>query len=114
MIDIIDSCTIRPSYRSDHSIVEMIISKDNFITGRGTWKFNTSLLKNEEYLRLVNRVIDEEKEKYAAPVYSVNYIKENYNNICFTIDDDSFLEMLFLRLRGETLKFATFEKNESF
>ena len=112
LIDITDSCNIKPSYRSDHSIIEMTISKGHFITGRGTWKLNTSLLKNKEYLQLVNKIIEEEKEKYAVPVYSIDYIKQNYNNICFTIDDDTFLEMIFLRLRGETLKFATFEKKK--
>ena len=50
MADMIDSCNIKPSYRSDHSIIEIKITMDNFIRGRGTWKFNNSLLKNSDYL----------------------------------------------------------------
>ena len=110
MIDIIDSCAIKSSYRSDHSPVEITISLDSFIRGRGTWKFNNSLLKNKDYLNLINQIIDEEKEKYCVPIYNPTYIKENFNDIFFTIDADLFLEILFLRIRGETIKFASFLK----
>ena len=112
MIDIIDSCNIKSSYRSDHSPVEIIISLDNFARGRGTWKFNNSLLQNKDYLNLVNKIIDEEKEKYCLPVYNPNYIKESFNDIVFSVDDDLFLETLFLRIRGETIKFASFLKKK--
>ena len=73
---------------------------------------NNSLLKNEDYLALINRLIDEEKEKYCIPVYNVDYIKEKFKDLTFSIDDDLFLEMLFLKFRGETIKFATFLKKQ--
>ena len=41
------------------------------------------------------------------PIFSINHIKETYNDLTFSIDDDTFLEMLFLRIRGETIKFAS-------
>ena len=62
---------------------------------------------------MINAVIEDEKLKYSLPVYSLNYIKENYNNIKFCIDDDTFLEMLFMRFRGETIRFATHLKKDS-
>ena len=43
---------------------------------------------------------------YALPVYLLDYIKDN--DITFKIDDDTFLEMLFLRIRGETIKFSSY------
>ena len=107
MTDLTGSCSIQPSYRSDHSVLELTISISNFVTGRGTWKLNISLLKNPDYLNMINAVIEDEKLKYSLPVYSLNYIKENYNNIKFCIDDDTFLEMLFMRFCGETIRFAT-------
>ena len=61
MADMIDSCNIKPSYRSDHSIIEIKITMDNFIRGRGTWKFDNSLLKNSDYLDLIGNIINEEK-----------------------------------------------------
>ena len=105
--DIVNSCSIVPSYRSDHSIIEMTITISKSVTGRGTWKLNNSLLKNSDYLNLINSVIEDEKIKYSLPVYNLKYIKENYDNIHFSIDDDTFLEMLFMRIRGETIRFAT-------
>ena len=107
MIDMIDSCDIKPSYRSDHSIIEINLAISNFVIGRGTWKINNSLLKNKEYLALINRVIDDEKERYCLPVYNIHYIKENFADLTFSIDDDLFLEVLFMKIRGETIKFAT-------
>ena len=56
---------------------------------------------------MINAAIEDEKLKYSLLVYSLNYIKENYNNIKFCIDDDTFLEMLFMRFCGETIQFAT-------
>ena len=90
MIDIVDSVDIKPGYRSDHSIVEMQLSIDNFTCGSGTWKFNNSLLKNQDYLNLINKIIMEEKYKYALPVYDLNHIKDNH--ITFSSDDDTFLD----------------------
>ena len=52
---------------------------------------------------MINAAIEDEKFKHSLPVYSLNYIKENYNNLKFCIDDDTFLEMLFMRFRGETI-----------
>ena len=93
MADMIDSCNIKPSYRSDHSIIEIKITMDNFIQGHSTWKFNNSLLKNSDHLDLIGNIINEEKLKYCLPV--CNYIHDSFNNLQFSIDDDTFLEMLF-------------------
>ena len=35
------------------------------------------------------------------------FLKQIPSNITFTIDDDIFLEMLFLRIRGNTIKYAS-------
>ena len=70
MTDIFDNCMIRPSYRSDHSIVELDIIMNNFEIGKGIWKLNVNLLKNIDYINLINNLIDEEKHKYALPVYN--------------------------------------------
>ena len=113
MTDIIDSCEIRSSYRSDHSIIEIHIVISKFKIGKGIWKFNNSLLKNKDYLELVNKIIHEEKSKYALPVYSAEYVKNENENIKFNIDDDDFSEMICLRIRGETIKFASYLKKQT-
>ena len=107
MMDIIDACDVKPSYKSDHSIIELKIKLSHFRYGKGFWKFNNSLLKQQDYLDLINNVIQAEKFKYALPVYNLDYLKHTNNNIQFTIDNDTFLEVLFLQIRGETIKYSS-------
>ena len=80
---------------------------NKFTVGKRIWKFNNSLLKSQDYLNLINNAIDDEILKYALPIYSLQFLKQIPPNITFTIDDDLFLEMLFLRIRGDTIKYAS-------
>ena len=64
-------------------------------------------------MNLINKIIKEEAIKYVVPVYDLMYLEKNYNDITFTIGCDVFLEMLLLRIRGETIKFATFAKKQN-
>ena len=63
---------------------------------------------------MINKIIIEERLNYAVPVYSIDYIKnfESNENIKFVVDDDDFLELLYLRIRGESIKFASIKKNK--
>ena len=84
-----------------HSIIEIDINLSDFKYGKGYWKFNNSLLKNSEYLKYVTKIIEEEKVKYALPVYNMAHITANNSNIDLTISYDLFF--LLMRIRGETL-----------
>ena len=86
---------------------ELNIQLNKFTLGKGVWKFNNSLLKNPDYLELINKAISDEILKYAIPIYSLDFIEKHPEALAFTIDDDLMLEMLFLRIRGETIKFAS-------
>ena len=77
MLDIIKNCDISLSYRSDHSIQHLDIILNNFNRGKGLRKFNNSLLENKDFLTLINSIIDEEKVKYALPVYDLKFLKKN-------------------------------------
>ena len=113
MHDIITNCCINPGYRSDHSIVQINIQLSKFYHGRGLWKFNCSLLKDDKYASLVNKLIQEEKLKCAVPVYSLDHLQTvSDEDITFTINNSNFLEMLLLRIRGETIKYATYHKRQ--
>ena len=48
--------TVEPSYRSDHSCVILQISKKQFKRDRPFWKFNCSLLKDEEYVKQIKQL----------------------------------------------------------
>ena len=108
IIDVTNSCKIRPGYRSDHSIVELELLLDPFVRGKGIWRFNNSLLRNTEYTKSVKNWIREIKEQYMAPVYNLDNIDQIDNsNLQFTISDSTFLEMLLLKIRGNTIKFSS-------
>ena len=116
MTDMVENCTIMSGYRSDHSIVQLKLIFTKFNVGKGIWKINNSLLSNKDYLNLINKIIIEEKLNYAVPVYSIDYIKNSdiNENIQFVVDDDDFLELLYLRIRGESLKFASIKKTNRY
>lgn len=42
-----------PSYRSDHSSVVLSIEINEFKKGKELWKFNVSLLKDQNYIEEV-------------------------------------------------------------
>ena len=111
--DLIKSTDILPGYKSDHSIIELNIFINQFEKGKGTFKFNTKLLKDPEYLSLINYAIKEEKIRYSVPVDNFNDLEDD-KNIQFTIPDDLFLETLLLRIRYETIKYSSdVKKKES-
>ena len=61
----------------------------------------------------MNNIICEEKLKYALPVYNLDFIKTN-DSIQMSIDSDQFLEILFLRIIGETIKYSSYFKKSLF
>ena len=111
--DLVTKCEIKSSYRSDQSTIEMqfSLSRPKFQMGKGIWKMNNSLLSDKEYLEIIKNAIDDEKLKYAIPVYNIEYIKNN-SNILFTIEPEIFLETLFMRIRGETIKYSSLKKKD--
>ena len=84
-------------------MIELDLTINSFVQGKGLRKFNNSLLECLEYVYLINRIIEEEKLKYAIPVYEPNYLKNTFTNFEMIIDHGLFLEMLLLRIRGELL-----------
>ena len=63
---------------------------------------------------MVNNIIDSEKMNNAALVYNpctINQISDL--DIHMRIPDDLFLEVLLLKIRGETIKFASRLKKEN-
>ena len=113
-MDIVNSCVIKPGYRTDHSFVIMKLCICKFKRGRGLWKLNCSLLKNKDYLILINNLTDSEKLAYSAMVYNpINVTSIPNSELQFLIADDTFLKILLLKIRGETIKYASALKKQS-
>ena len=113
LTDLLQDCHIKPGYRSDHSRVDIDIILDTFKQGKGVWKFNCSLLTHSDYVKLINDAIMMVKKQYAVPVYDLeNLASVPDTNINFVITDDAFLETLLLKMRGDTIKYASKLKKE--
>ena len=113
LIDLIQNCDITAGYRSDHSILKIQLQISKFEIGKGLWKLNCNLLKNIEYIELINKTINEVKLRYALPVYNINYLETVSDlDIKFTIDEDILLELIMYKIRYKTVKFASKIKKE--
>lgn len=102
------------SYRSDHSPVVLIFKTNEFKRGKGFWKFNNSLLTDKDYVKLIKDKICEVKLQYACLVYNRELIPEIDNDIIFfTVNDQIFLDILLMEIRGKTISYSTFKKKNA-
>ena len=62
----INLADIVPGYKTDHSMILLKIALHYNPRGRGFWKLNTSLLKEEEYLNLIKTTIYQTKSEYQS------------------------------------------------
>ncbi len=114
LMSYMESTTILPGYKTDHSLVLIEIRLNNFVRGRGFWRFNNSLLKDPCYIKKVKEIIQKTKEDYAIPIY----VRDLINNIDpaklhFTIDDQMFFEMVLLNIRGMTIPYCAAKKRKN-
>jgi hypothetical protein len=96
-----------PGYRSDHSLCHAKIALSSQLRGRGT--FNNSLLYDENYVKFVKQCIQDVVNQYKSN--GQDEITDPAN-IQFTIDDQIFLEMLRLMIRGKTIPYTSRKKKE--
>ena len=102
----VKKCNIDMAYRSDHSVITLEFQLDDIKNGKSYWKHNNSLLTDKEYLDIIYKHIKEIKRQYAIPIYIyIIYILEEIENIPdqeiqFTINDQLFLDVLLMELRG--------------
>ena len=99
-----------PCYRSDHSTVVLSVKINEFKKGTRLWKFNNSLLKDLEYAKIIKECIQQTKEQYMVPLYSIEYLNDSNNYVQMTISDQLFLEVLLIEIRGKTISYASVKK----
>ena len=100
----IEGVKIINGYRTDHSIVQLSILISDCNRGAGFWKFNTSLLKDPEYVTKVKQVIHRTVEDYSLDSEVEN---TNLENVRLSINDDLFLEILLLKIREMTIQYSS-------
>ena len=98
---------------SDHCPIILQLKLNDFILGRGLWKFNNSLLYEMDYVETVKDTIKKTKEQYAALVYDRSTLSEIDDlMIHFTINDQLFVETLLTEIRGKSISYASYRKKE--
>ena len=100
------SADIEPGYRIDHSAVTIPFRFTERARGRTFWKFNSSLLKDKEYVRRIKETIKKTKQNYAKNADGVDMIHDD--NFEFQIDDQLLFEVMLMDIRSATISYATF------
>ena len=98
---------ILPAYKSDHNPIMLTFIKSRQNRGKGLWKFNNELLKNQDFIDMIKEELFLLKSIYALPVYDPEYVKNNHGDrLDITISDTLFLDTLLCQLRGAIIDFS--------
>ena len=113
LLDIYADSSIFFKYRSDHCIISLNLHLDKNLKGKGLWKLNAELLKNNELIQLMEDGVLLMVEIHACTPYSPEFVKNyDYNNLSFMVSIDTFWEVLLTHLRGIFISFAARKKRE--
>ena len=98
--NIASSSNILSGYRTDHSMISIILVLNEQKRGKGFWKFNTSLLFDTEYKSIITNLINEEVDRYNM-------------NVSPVISDQLFFDTLKMSIRGRTIAYASKKHKKS-
>ena len=104
-----ETSNIKPGYRSDHSAVELVLQLNNQPKGRGIWKFNNSLLKDNVFSEEIKQCIKDVKDQYLIR-RDENITEEDPE--AYTIGSQLLFDMVKISVRGKTIAFASAKKRE--
>ena len=99
-------------YRTDHSGIILKLKLSENERGKGYWKFNNTLLKDELYIEEIKKIIEEVKNTYAVNQNIDERVNTSNENIEFNINDQLFLETLLMIIRGNTIKYSSMKKRK--
>ena len=90
------------------------MSMANIRTNIQRMKFNNSLLHDKDYINQIKQLIIETKRRYAADIQLYEGTIEEIPNdqLQLSINDQLFLEVLLMEIRGNSISYASFVKNK--
>ena len=88
--------SISHGYRTDHSLLNLVINPFISKRGKGFWKFNTSLLHDTAYIQLVKQVIETTVCDYS--------VDKNDSNLG---QNQKLFQLIKLNIRGHTIAYST-------
>ena len=128
LLPYIEKADILTTAFSDHSPVILDIDFSKFKRGRGFWKFNNSLIKDTEYVKVVKECIKDVVTENAIVNRDPNYISnlssgdlaiflrdltpEYLQSLELKINPQVLLDLILLRIRRETIKYSSARKKE--
>ena len=104
---------ISPGFRSDHSLISIRLNLSKIDRGRGYWKFNNALLKDEHYTQKIKLLIKETIKMYSGDEFNIdvtNFETHDFENHRFTINDQLLFDTLLLVIRVETISYSSMKK----
>ena len=128
LLPYIQNTSIIPGICSDHSPIVLDVDFSKFMRGRGFWKFNNSLLKDPDYVKLVKEAIKTVTCQYAKINGDENFFvnassdelssfleshsPESLQTLDLKINPQQFLDVLLLEIRRITIKYSATKKRE--
>lgn len=114
IIEKVNEADIVYGYRTDHSGITLKLQfNKNKFKRNNFWKFNTSLLKDKNYLDEINTVIDDVLLEYAALPYDrQNLLNIKKNELEFMISEDLLLDFILMKARTKTISYASNKKKK--
>ena len=110
----VTNTNIKHAILTDHSIVSLNIDFSHFQRGRGFFKYNNSLLKDEQYVEQIKCLIKEVTKQYAidprTDQFWENIDEHELQNVGININDQLFFDVLLMEIRGETIKYSATKK----
>ena len=103
----IENSSIEAGYRTDHSAINISLNFQKHTKGSSYWKFNNSLLKDPEYIKIVKNVIKTTKEQYST---QENPDDISTSELTLSINDQLFFDTLLMEIRGKTISYSSYRK----
>ena len=95
------------SYKSDHSPVYLTFQFIKQDRGRGTWKFNNTLLSDHDNVSAVKNTIEE-----VVSLYRIN--SEDDDGKYFSINDQLLWETIKVMIRCKTISYSSYKNKEKY
>lgn len=83
LIPRVNKTEINPGFDSDHSRIDLDIALARFSRGKGTWKFNSGLLRDKDFIQEMNIILDQHNwnvKSNISPAQQWEYLKLEISN----------------------------------
>lgn len=108
-----ENADILPGYRSDHSLITLTLKFGKNEKKSNFWKFNSSLLKDADYVKEINAEIVSVVKEYAADTCDISEIGDvAQSDIKLTVSNKIFLDFMLMKIRSKTISYATMKKKK--